>query len=102
MAFGFLDAVLPATIEQFKPEDGTSRGGKRSPLCFFDRKLPFEIPAIAEPLLMGLYASLEIVPRDECGRFCGLALREIPKGLWLLSQRGPRRVRKFQWGWEID
>ena len=67
MAFGFLDtygAALPATTEQFKPEDGTSSQARARgvPCASLISRSPLEIPAIAEPLFMGLQASLEFVP----------------------------------------
>lgn len=59
---------LPGIIEQLfariKPEAAYfyAAGGQRSAFVVFDLKDPADIPPIAEPLFMGVNASIEFLP----------------------------------------
>ncbi len=61
---GSLGEILDRLMGQIKPEAAyfTAIDGKRTGLLFFDLKEPSQIPAIAEPLFMGLNAAIDLFP----------------------------------------
>ncbi|HTU55968.1 MAG TPA: hypothetical protein VMF62_18540 [Acetobacteraceae bacterium] len=61
---GSFTKVLETTMEKLKPEAAyfTANKGCRSAMLFFDMKDSSDIPAIAEPLFMGLNAEIEMLP----------------------------------------
>lgn len=61
---GSLGETLDRVMEQIKPEAVyfTAMDGKRTGLIFFDLEEPSQIPAIAEPLFMGMNAAIEMMP----------------------------------------
>lgn len=65
---GIRSGVVPKTIEtlvaELHPEASYffADGGRRSALFVFDLADPSQIPAIAEPLFMGLKAEVEFTP----------------------------------------
>ena len=61
---GSFGEMLGQVMERFKPEAAyfTAMDGKRTGLIFFDLQDPSEIPVIAEPLFMGVGASIDLLP----------------------------------------
>ena len=61
---GTLSRTIQSTIERLKPEAAyfLPEDGKRTGLFFFDMQDASQIPAIAEPLFMGMNASLTLLP----------------------------------------
>ena len=61
---GSLPRILEATVARLKPEGAYfyPEDGKRTMLFFFNMADVSQIPAIVEPLFMGLNASLSMVP----------------------------------------
>ena len=61
---GSLAAIFDQVLEKMKPECVyfTSIGGCRAMIAVFDLKSPSDIPSIAEPLFMGLNASVDFQP----------------------------------------
>jgi hypothetical protein len=61
---GSFGEMLGQVMERFKPEAAyfTAMDGKRTGLIFFDLQDPSEIPEIAEPLFMGVGASIDLLP----------------------------------------
>ena len=61
---GSLGKMLEATVDKLKAEAAyfIAEDGLRCALIFFDMKDSAEMPAIAEPLFLGLGAKLEFVP----------------------------------------
>jgi hypothetical protein len=61
---GSLASAIKSTTERLKPEAAyfTTGEGERTALFFFDLKDVSQIPAFAEPLFMGLNASLTLSP----------------------------------------
>jgi hypothetical protein len=61
---GTLPKVIQATMERIKPEAAyfSATAGKRCAYFFFDMKDASDMPAIAEPLFMGLNAEVEMSP----------------------------------------
>ena len=61
---GTLPRIMQSTSERLKPEAAyfLAEEGKRTALFFFNMQDASQIPSIAEPLFMGLNASLTIVP----------------------------------------
>lgn len=61
---GTLAAAIKNTSERLKPEATyyLAGEGSRTALFFFDMQDASQIPAIAEPLFMGLNASLVMMP----------------------------------------
>ena len=61
---GTLPKALQSTAERLKPEAAyfLAEDGKRTALFFFDMQDASQIPSIAEPLFMGMNASLTMVP----------------------------------------
>ena len=61
---GTLSRTMQSTLEQLKPEAAyfLAEDGKRTALFFFNMQEASQIPAIAEPLFMGMNASLTMLP----------------------------------------
>jgi hypothetical protein len=61
---GSLATIVDQVVEKMKPECVyfTSLGGCRAVIAVFDLKSPSDIPSIAEPLFMGLNASVDFLP----------------------------------------
>ena len=61
---GSLGKILEATVGKLKAEAAyfITEDGLRCALTFFDMKDSADMPAIAEPLFLGLGAKLEFVP----------------------------------------
>src|SRR5262249_42629566 len=61
---GSLQRIMQSTIERLKPEAAyfLADGGMRTALFFFDLPDVSQIPAIVEPMFMGMNASLSMVP----------------------------------------
>jgi hypothetical protein len=61
---GSLGKILEATVGKLKAEAAyfVAEDGGRCALIFFDMKDSAQMPAIAEPLFIGLGAKLEFVP----------------------------------------
>jgi hypothetical protein len=61
---GSLPRAIQALMEQVKPEAAYfyPADGKRTALFVFDMKKPSDIPAIVEPLFMGLNAAVTLTP----------------------------------------
>ena len=61
---GSLGKILEATVGKLKAEAAyfITEDGLRCALIFFDMKDSADMPAIAEPLFLGLGAKLEFVP----------------------------------------
>lgn len=61
---GSLAKTIQATMDRLKPEASyfQAQGGKRSAWFVFNMTDVSQIPVIAEPLFMGMNASLELVP----------------------------------------
>ena len=61
---GSLGKILEATVTKLKAEAAyfIAEDGRRCALIFFDMKDSAEIPAIAEPLFIGLGAELKLLP----------------------------------------
>jgi hypothetical protein len=61
---GSLPDILRKTLETVQAEAAyfTAMDGKRTMLAVFDLKAASDIPRIAEPLFMGLNASVEFTP----------------------------------------
>lgn len=61
---GTLPRVIESTVARLKPEAAYffAEGGKRTGLFFFNMADVSQIPAVAEPLFMGLDAALTIAP----------------------------------------
>jgi hypothetical protein len=61
---GSLSKMVESTLDQLKPEAAYffAEGGRRTALIVFDLKSPEDIPSIAEPLFMGVNASVEFTP----------------------------------------
>ena len=77
-----LPKLMQAFLEQFKPESAYffPSEGKRSALFVFDLKEPSQIPAIVEPLFMGLNAAVEFTPVMNADDLRS-GLERVPKGL---------------------
>ncbi len=61
---GSLPKILEATVSKLKPEAAyfLADNGFRSAMIFFDLRNASDIPAIVEPLFLGLGAEVELVP----------------------------------------
>jgi hypothetical protein len=61
---GTLPDIIRKTLETVQAEAAyfTAMDGKRTMLAVFDLKAASDIPRIAEPLFMGLNASIEFTP----------------------------------------
>jgi hypothetical protein len=61
---GTLAKIVGGVLEQVKAEAAyfCATGGLRSGYIVFDLKSPADIPSIAEPLFLGLNASVEFLP----------------------------------------
>jgi len=61
---GTLPRTMQRTMERLKPEAAyfLAEDGKRTALFFFNMQDVSQIPVIAEPLFMGMDASLTMVP----------------------------------------
>ena len=61
---GSLPKILEATVSKLKPEAAyfLADSGLRSAMIFFDLRNAADIPAIVEPLFLGLGAEVELVP----------------------------------------
>jgi hypothetical protein len=61
---GTLPRVMQNTTERLKPEAAyfLAEDGKRTALFFFNMQDVSQVPAIAEPLFMGMNASVTMVP----------------------------------------
>ena len=61
---GALPKTMETLVSQLHPEASYffADGGRRSALFVFDLADPSQIPAIAEPLFMGLNAEVEFTP----------------------------------------
>ena len=61
---GTLSRIMQSTAERLKPEAAyfMADDGKRTALFFFNMQDASQIPAIAEPLFMGMNASLTMLP----------------------------------------
>ncbi|MGZ5850753.1 MAG: hypothetical protein ACXWJN_09240 [Methyloceanibacter sp.] len=61
---GSLPKILEATISKLRPEAAylLADSGLRSAMIFFDLREASDIPAIVEPLFLGLGAEVELVP----------------------------------------
>ena len=61
---GTLPRTMQSMMERLKPEAAyfLAEDGKRTALFFFNMQDAWQIPSIAEPLFMGMNASLTIVP----------------------------------------
>jgi len=61
---GSFAKVMEATVAKLKPEAAyfVAERGRRCALFFFDMRDASDIPAIAEPLFVGLHAEIELVP----------------------------------------
>ena len=61
---GRLPKILQDLMAELKPEAAyfTTQDGLRTGFVFFDMKETAQMPSIAEPLYMGLNASLELTP----------------------------------------
>jgi hypothetical protein len=61
---GSLPRAMQSVTERLKPEAAyfLAEDGKRTALFFFNMQDVSQIPSIAEPLFMGMNASLTIVP----------------------------------------
>ena len=61
---GSLPEILRKTLETVQAEAAyfTAMNGNRTMLAVFDLKASSDIPRIAEPLFMGLNASVEFIP----------------------------------------
>mgnify|MGYP001595580778 CR=1 FL=1 len=61
---GSLPKVVQSLLEKLKPEASYffAESGKRTSYIFFSFNNASEIPAILEPLFMGLNASVELIP----------------------------------------
>ena len=61
---GSLPKIIQSLVHAVNPEAGyfTTLGGLRGGFLVFDLKDPSDLPRIAEPLFMGLHASVEFAP----------------------------------------
>ena len=61
---GSLPRTIQSTLDRLKPEAAyfLAEDGKRTALFFFNMQDASQIPAIAEPLFMGMNASLTMLP----------------------------------------
>ena len=61
---GTLPRTMQSTIDRLKPEAAyfLAEEGKRTALFFFNMQDASQIPVIAEPLFMGMHASLTMLP----------------------------------------
>lgn len=61
---GTLPRAMQSTLERLKPEAAyfLAEDGKRTALFFFNLQEVSQIPVIAEPLFMGMNASLSMLP----------------------------------------
>lgn len=61
---GTLPRTMQSTVERLKPEASFffAEDGKRTALFFFNMQDVSQIPAIVEPLFMGLNAALTMLP----------------------------------------
>ena len=61
---GSFAKVMEATMANLKPEAAyfVAERGRRCALFFFDMQDASDIPAIAEPLFVGLHAEIEFIP----------------------------------------
>jgi hypothetical protein len=61
---GSLGKVLETTMSKLKPEAAyfVAHDGLRSAMMFFDMKDAADIPAIVEPLFLGLNEEVELLP----------------------------------------
>ncbi len=61
---GTLPRVMQSTTERLKPEAAyfLAEDGKRTALFFFNMQEVSQVPVIAEPLFMGMHASITMVP----------------------------------------
>ena len=61
---GTLPDIIRNTLDSIKPEAAyfMTMDGERTMLAVFDLKATSDIPSIAEPLLMGLNASVDLMP----------------------------------------
>ncbi len=61
---GTLPRIIKNTIDRLKPESAyfLPEDGKRTGIFFFDMQNVSQIPAIVEPLFMGMNASLTMLP----------------------------------------
>jgi len=61
---GKLPQIIAQTLETVKPEAAyfTTMDGKRTMLVVFDLKAVSDMPRIAEPLFMGIDASVDFMP----------------------------------------
>ncbi len=61
---GALPRIMQNTLDRLKPESAyfLAEEGKRTALFFFDMQNVSQIPVIAEPLFMGMNASLTMLP----------------------------------------
>jgi hypothetical protein len=61
---GSLPKILEATISKLRPEAAyfLADSGLRSAMIYFDLRNASDIPAIVEPLFLGLGAQVELVP----------------------------------------
>ena len=61
---GTLPRAMQSTMERLKPEGAyfLAEDGRRTAMFFFNMQDASQIPAIVEPLFMGLNASIAILP----------------------------------------
>ncbi len=84
IADGSLPRLLQGLLGDLKPEAAyfLTEGGKRTALIFFDLADPSQIPAIAEPLFMGLDAKVAFSPvmnAEELAKGLGAAEQAVKK-----------------------
>ena len=61
---GTFQKIMEATVTKLRPEASyfVADKGRRSAMLFFDMQDASDIPAIAEPLFVGLNAEIELTP----------------------------------------
>ncbi len=79
---GSLGKILEATVNKLKAEAAyfVAEDGGRCALIFFDMKDSAEIPAIVEPLFLGLGAKVELIPvmnADDLRKGLGAAMQAM-------------------------
>jgi len=61
---GSFSTIMEETMSRLKPEAAyfVADRGRRCAMVFFDMQDASDIPAIAEPLFVGLHAEIELLP----------------------------------------
>ena len=61
---GSFSRIMEETMSRLKPEAAyfVADRGRRCAMLFFDMRDASDIPAIAEPLFVGLHAEIELLP----------------------------------------